>query len=154
FGIDISVKYFGVSDTSARIDHLQIKVYYTESTLTQDSGISRPDGDVTAEWESSHAGDHADLINETTLDTNDYIYTSSIASNNITDEFSMGTFDILSSSVTEIQIKVYGKEILDIDSTVNVYCGTWLGPKQLDMSSTPVWHSYSWSGLDLTQSNW
>ena len=118
----------------------------------QDNDIVRPNGDISTEWEASHAGNHADLINETTLDINDYIYTSSIASSNITDEFDMGTFDISSGTITEIQVEVYGKEI-DINSVINVFCGTWLGAKQLDMGTSPQWHTYTWSGLSLSQAD-
>ncbi|KKM12631.1 hypothetical protein LCGC14_1719880, partial [marine sediment metagenome] len=152
FGIDIAVINDG-SDDTAFVDHIQIKVYYTEpDTLIQTNNIIRPDGDITTEWESSHVGNHFSFINETNLNMSDYIYTSSIASNNITDEFSMGTFDINSGSITQIQVEIYGNEI-DIASTIEVSAGTWSDIIELNMGTTPSLNTYSWSGLDLSQSD-
>ncbi|HEC36717.1 hypothetical protein LCGC14_0517800 [marine sediment metagenome] len=149
FGVDIAVKNDGVSNT-ASIDEVRITVYYTEA-LTQDTGIVRPDGDIIAQWESLGGSNHYDLINEVILDLNAHIYTSSIAASNIIDNFDMGYLDISSGVVTQIQIKLYGKEI-DIDSEVNVYCGTWLGAEQLEMT-TPGLYTYTWTGLSASQTN-
>ncbi|KKK47058.1 hypothetical protein LCGC14_3159020, partial [marine sediment metagenome] len=88
FGVNISVSYNGTTDTRARIDHVQIKVYYTEGTTTQDDGIIRPDGDSTSEWNSSHIESHSNLINEAVLNVSRYIFTSSLAPSNVSDVFS------------------------------------------------------------------
>ena len=152
FGIDIAVKNHGTSNT-AYVDHVRIKVYYTEAPQQyQDSDIVRPDGDYASpQWEGSHEGDHADLINETILDTDDYIYTSSNIAESVIDEFTIDTLNVQGGSVTEIKVKVYGNES-SIESTINVYCGGWLGAKQLDMESGQGWYAYTWSGLSLSQS--
>ncbi|KKN32875.1 hypothetical protein LCGC14_0809430, partial [marine sediment metagenome] len=152
FGIDIAVINDG-SDDTAFVDHIQIKIFYTEpDTLIQNNDIIRPDGDVAIEWEASHVENHFSLINETTLNISEYIFTSSIASSNITDEFSLSTFNINGGSITQIQIKVYGEEIL-INSTIKVTAGAWSGLRQLNMGSTPGWNAYTWSGLSLSQSD-
>ncbi|KKM99168.1 hypothetical protein LCGC14_1150580, partial [marine sediment metagenome] len=161
FGVDLYVKYFGGVAAEARIDHVQIIVYCTESSSPQQlSGIVRPDGDITSQWNVSEQFDHYSLLNEiitepTTPDTNNgYIFTSSqYQGTTIIDEFSMETTDISGGSVTQITIKVFGNET-DFDSTVDVYCGgSWLGAKQLDMGSTPGWYTYTWSGLSLSQTD-
>ncbi|KKL63433.1 hypothetical protein LCGC14_2175150, partial [marine sediment metagenome] len=149
FGVDLAVKNDGVSNI-AYIDEVRITVYYTEA-LTQDTGIVRPDGDITAQWESLGGSNHYDLINEVILDLNDHIYTSSIAASNIIDNFDMSYLDISIGVVTQIQIKVYGKEI-DIDSEINVYCGTWLGAQQLEMAG-PGLYTYTWTGLSASQTD-
>ncbi|MHA1930951.1 MAG: LamG-like jellyroll fold domain-containing protein, partial [Promethearchaeota archaeon] len=155
FGVDIAAKTEGVGVTNtAYVDHVEIKIHYTEAIVpVQDYAIIRPTLDVSTEWVASHIGDHADLINETIIDPNDYIYTSSNNPSSVTDEFELSTLDINGGSVTEIQVKVNGKEI-DISSTINVYNGTsWLTAKQLNMGSSPSNYTYVWSGLDLTQAN-
>ncbi|KKL99748.1 hypothetical protein LCGC14_1811320, partial [marine sediment metagenome] len=152
FGIDIYVGYDGSVADNARIDHLRIKIYYTETAVTQATGIIRPNGDVSAQWEASAGGSHYVLIDEATLDINDFIYTSSNAPSTITDEFYLGFLDIISGIVTEIQIKVYGNET-PIDSTVNVYSGGWLGAQQLNLAINPGWKTYTWTGLSLSQAD-
>ncbi|MHA2031369.1 MAG: hypothetical protein ACW99Q_18490, partial [Candidatus Kariarchaeaceae archaeon] len=153
FGIDIAIKNYGATN-EASIDHIQIKVYYTEpDTPMEDSNIVRPNGDyTTAQWEGSHGGDHADLVNEDPLDTDYYIYTSSSTSGSVSDDFNMETFSIQSGNVTSIIVKVFGNETA-IDSTINVYCNGWLGSKPLNMESGQGWYSYTWSGLTKSQSD-
>ncbi|KKK53629.1 hypothetical protein LCGC14_3092870, partial [marine sediment metagenome] len=151
FGVDIAAINVGANNT-AYIDHVQVIIYYTEAgTLIQNTTIIRPNGDVTSEWESSHAGSHSLLINETTIDANDFIYTSSLASANNTDEFYMSSFDTISGIITQLQIVINGEEV-DVSSSIDVYCGSWLGEKQLEMSGVGN-YTYTWSGLSLTQTD-
>ncbi|MFW9969342.1 MAG: hypothetical protein ACFFDF_04015, partial [Candidatus Odinarchaeota archaeon] len=154
FGVQISVDNVDTSNAqTAYIDHICINITYTEASSPQeDSDIILPDGDTTTQWEPSTAGNHYVLINETTPDINNYIFTSSNATSSIIDQFTMNSFDISEGSVTQIQVKVYGSEI-DISSTVDVYLGSWLGSKQLDMSSTSQWYTYMWSGLSASQTD-
>jgi hypothetical protein len=122
--------------------------------VTQAIGTVRPNGDVTAQWEASTGGSHYVLIDEVTLDTSDYIYTSSLTSGNVADEFNATTLDIQSGNVKEIQVKVFGVDSeTGIDSSINVYCGSWLGIKPLNMESGEGWYTYSWSGLNLPQAD-
>ncbi|KKL46711.1 hypothetical protein LCGC14_2342830, partial [marine sediment metagenome] len=163
FGIDISVKWFTQTNyIYARIDHIKIKVYYTAPILPhRGNAIVRPDGDVSTQWDASTQADHYTLINDIITEpfapdiNSGYLLTlSSSGGTNIIDEFTMGTLYIDNGFITQIQIKVYGNET-DIDSTVDVYCGSWLGAQQLDMGSTPEWYTYTWdvSGLGLSQTD-
>ncbi|KKM90173.1 hypothetical protein LCGC14_1241290, partial [marine sediment metagenome] len=151
FGVDIAVT--SSSSNNASIDHIRIKIYFDNPvTQIQNFSIIRPNADILSQWEDSHTESHSNLINETTLNTSRYVYTSSIASVNITDSFLMDTFNINSGNVTQIQIKVYGKEI-DIESIINVSAGSWSGLQPLDMGTTPAWKTYTWSELSLSQSD-
>ncbi|KKK78190.1 hypothetical protein LCGC14_2846050, partial [marine sediment metagenome] len=102
---------------------------------------------------------HYALLNEFVYEpstpdtTSGYIFTSSkTQGSSIIDEFYMNSTNISGGNVTQIQIKVYGNES-SLDSTVDVYLGSWLGAKQLDMGSTSVWNTYTWSGLSLSQTD-
>ena len=151
FGVDIAVRNDGSSNT-AYIDHVYIKINYTETvspTLAYD--ITRPDGDISTQWEASGTSDHYTLIDEIDLDLSDYIYTSSDAGGNVIDWFSTNSFDISGGIITQVQVLVYGQEI-NIDSTINLYCGSWLGAKQLEMSSLGL-HVFTWTDLSLTQAH-
>ncbi len=124
----------------------------------QDSGVVRPDGDVTTEWETSGGSNHWDLLNDAVEEptapstSSDFIYTVSTGSGNVTDEFNMGYLDVQSGTVNQVQVKVYGNETI-IDSTINLYCGSWLGAKQLDLGTSPGWHTFTWTGLSATQTD-
>ncbi|KKN31414.1 hypothetical protein LCGC14_0824170, partial [marine sediment metagenome] len=127
--------------------------------LIQNSSLLSPDGDVTTQWNSSAPTNHFALLSESvyepsTPDTaSGYIFTSSkTQGSSIIDEFFMNSTSISGGNVTQIQIKVYGNES-SIDSTVDVYVGSWLGAKQLDMGSTSGWNTYLWSGLNLDQTD-
>jgi hypothetical protein len=123
-----------------------------ESVPTQDSGIVYPDGDVSAEWAPSVGGSHYALIDEVTLDTSDYIFTSSLTSGNVSDEFNMGYLDVQGGTVSQVQVKVYGNET-DVNSSINLFCGSWLGVKQLDMGSSSGWKTFTWTGLSASQTD-
>ncbi|KKN00681.1 hypothetical protein LCGC14_1135380, partial [marine sediment metagenome] len=152
FGVDFAAITSG-SNSNASVDHIRVKIYFDNpSTQIQNNSINRPNADLLNQWEDSLTESHSNLINETTLNASRYVYTSSIASVNITDTYSMGTFNINGGNVTQIQVKVYGKEI-DIESIINVSAGSWSGLLPLDMATTPAWNVYIWPGLRLSQSD-
>ncbi|MHA1991095.1 MAG: hypothetical protein ACW98A_09045 [Candidatus Hodarchaeales archaeon] len=152
FGVELFVNYTGSSGAEARIDHVNITVYYTEPpSLQQEVGIIRPDGDLTAQWNGTSIP-HNGFLNETVIDPalpdpNSYIFTSSFSPlSNVIDQFSMSDIFINGGTVTEISIKVYGNETdTSIDSTVNIDCGGLQVAKQLDMGTDPNWHTYTWT---------
>ncbi|KKL92954.1 hypothetical protein LCGC14_1879530, partial [marine sediment metagenome] len=157
FGLEFYASYIGSSTTDARIDLMNITIYYYEPpTLQQDTGIVRPDGDISAQWNGTSLPHNTFLsegIEDPTLpsDMNSYIFTSSFAlTPYIVDEFAMSYLDItVTGIVTDITIKVYGNETsTSIDSTVNIYIGgAWLGAIQLDMDTSHGWNTYTLTGL-------
>ncbi|KKL56451.1 hypothetical protein LCGC14_2245280, partial [marine sediment metagenome] len=158
FGVELFVDYSGSSATDARIDLVDITIYYYEPPiLQQDTGIVRPDGDIASQWDGT-SSPHNTFLSEgiedpTIPDINSCIFTSSFAPTSfIIDEFAMSYLDINAGGiVTDITIEVYGSETIAIDSTVNIYiAGVWLTAQQLDMTA-PNWYTYTWTGLSYTQ---
>ncbi len=162
FGVQFQVDNKDTSTArSAYIDHIEMIVYYTESGAGSqvNSSIVLPNEDIVSQWNASAPVDHYSLLNEEVEESNapetnsGFIFTSSMFQGSyIVDELNMSTFSVQDGNVTEISIKIYGNETT-IDSTVDVYCGSWLGEKQLDMSSSPGWNTYTWSGLSLPQTD-
>ena len=150
FGIELFVEYFDSVPVEARIDHLQIKIHYTEPpTLLQGSdSVYLGTPDVSTQWEGSAGGDHFELINEGDPPTlTDFIYTTSDTSGTVVDDLNFdNTLNIFGGNITEITIRVFGNET-DIDSTIELICGTSQGFSQLNMLSGQHWYDFIWPGL-------
>ena len=159
FGVDIAVENARDSNT-AYIDAVRMKINYTvDISREQGSDIVRPDEDVITQWNSSEVSSHYNLLNENITQSelpetgSGFIFTSSSAGPSfIVDEINTTSFSVQGGDITEITVWVFGNET-HINSTINVYCGSWLVAKQLNMELGQEWYSYTWSVPDLSQAN-